>query len=57
MTFIPESPQAATAWLPRASKMPAMISTGEFLGVLNLVGATVVAGVAFSGNLRRKGSK
>jgi len=36
--------------------MPAMITTGEFLGVLNLAGATLVAGVAMTGSFRRKGS-
>jgi hypothetical protein len=34
-----------------------MMSTGEILGVMNLAGATIVVGVAMSGNLRRKAGK
>ena len=34
-----------------------MMSTGEILGVMNLAGATLVAGVAMSGSLRRKSGK
>jgi len=34
---------------------PIMLSTGEFLGVLNLAGAALVCGVSVSATIRRKG--